>query len=134
MPDEVIEPLAANRGSGLPATLEEIVDSWTGLGGSVTVSAIDLGEVRRLNPTRFSPVVDRESLMSGWFGSFDKFLDIYVSRSIPVGYFYHGPRVPDLYPIPIPEGAERVIKRKMPFDVLMQIRSGLKPFKLALTP
>jgi hypothetical protein len=128
MTDEVIEPLIANRGSRLPATPEEIIDSWTGLGGSVTVSPIDFGGVMRLGPTRFYPVVDKESLMSGWYGSFDKLLYIYVSRNIPVGYFYQGPRVPDLYPIPIPEGAERVIKRKMPFDVLMQIRSGLKPF------
>lgn len=70
--------------------------------------------------------------MLGWFATFDEILSIYVSRNIPIGYFYHGPRVPELH-APVSMGA-RVVRSKIPFDKLMQIRLGLRPFKLTLTP
>lgn len=115
MPDSVIEPLTRERDPGVPATLEEVLDSWTGLRGSVTVSIPDFGAVMRLDPSRFKPIVEVELLRGlAWYGTFDKHLEIYLSRRIPVGYFYHGPNIPDLLPIPIPEGAERVIRRKIP--------------------
>lgn len=132
MSDEVVAPLTPTRELGKPATYQEILDSLTGLEGTVTISAIDFAEVRKHGCGRIEPITTRDQLLLGWFATFDEILSIYVSRNIPIGYFYHGPRVAELHS-PISMGA-RVVRAKIPFDVLMQIRSGLKPFKSALAP
>lgn len=46
MPDEVVEPLTPTREPGKPATYQEILDSFTGLEGTVTISGIDFAEIR----------------------------------------------------------------------------------------
>jgi hypothetical protein len=132
MPDEVVEPLTPTREPEKPATYQEILDSLTGLEGVVTISAIDFAEIREHGCGRIWPITTRDQLMLGWFATFDEILSIYVSRNIPIGYFYHGPRVPELH-APVSMGA-RVVRSKIPFDKLMQIRLGLRPFKLTLTP
>ena len=132
MPDEVVEPLSANRGTGQPATYQEVLDTFTGLRGTVTINALDFTPIREHGAGRFNPITMRDFLVLGWFATFDEILEIYVSRNIPVGYYYHGPRVAELHS-PISMGV-RVVRSKIPFDVLMQIRSGLFPFKLTLTP
>jgi hypothetical protein len=132
---DVIEPLVAERDPGVPATLNEVLDSWTGLQGSVTVSPEDFRVVITIGFNRFDPITESDVLRNlAWYGTFDKVLEIYVSRRIPVGYFYHGPNVPDLLPIQVPEGAERVVRRQIPFHILTQVRLGLKPFRRTLTP
>jgi hypothetical protein len=132
MPDEVVAPLIPTREPGKPATYQEILDSFTGLEGTVTISAIDFAEIRKHGCGRVYPITMRDLLVLGFYATFDEILNVYVSRNIPVGYFYHGPRVAELH-TPISMGA-RVVRDKIPFDVLVQIRLGLKPFKLALTP
>lgn len=136
MTDEVVEPnYPLEREPGVPATPEEVSDSWVGLYGNVTINPHDFSAVVKTGYKRFDPITEADVLRNlAWYGTFDLRLRIYVSRGIPIGYFYHGPNVPDLLPIPIPDGAERVIRRKMPPDILRQIRSNLKPFKRTLTP
>ena len=134
MPEEIVEPLYSHeRGPGRPATPEEVIDSWTGLQGCVTISGQDFCSVRQIGYKRFDPITEADLIRNlAWYGTFDEVLKIHVSRRIPVGYYYHGPNVPDLLPIQIPEGASRVIRREIPPDVLMEIRSRLKPFSLIL--
>jgi hypothetical protein len=127
----VVEPLIPTRDPGKPATYQEILDSFTGLEGAVTINPIDFAEMRKLGYDRLDPITRREQLLMGFFATFDEILNVYVSRNIPVGYFYHGPTVAELHE-PKNLGI-RVVQDKIPFHILMQIRLGLKPFKLALS-
>jgi len=128
---EVVEPpYPYEREPGVPATPEEVIDSWTGLRGKVTINAHDFCALRKIGCGRFEPITEAYLIRTfAHYGTFDTFLQIHVSRGIPVGYFYYGPNVPDLLPIQIPEGAERVIRRKMPPEIQRQIREGLHPFR-----
>jgi hypothetical protein len=76
-------------GRALDADVREFVSSFTG-GGPYYICADDFAVLRR-DPA-FDPEMAREKLLSGFFGTYKK-ASIYISRSIPKGYYLDPGRV-----------------------------------------
>jgi hypothetical protein len=93
----------------LPASPEEIVNSFIHGHGPFTVNSIDYNTLSKLgNSKYFYPYVNKESIQKGIFGFFRKYFEnstsldvnperipIYVSSRIQVGYFYDGTVIPE---------------------------------------
>lgn len=56
--------------------------------GPITMSAQDFAVLR--SDGRFTPCNDRELLDRGCFGTWNDVSPVWVSRAIPVGYYWHG--------------------------------------------
>jgi radical SAM superfamily enzyme YgiQ (UPF0313 family) len=110
------------------ANPEEVVASWRYLHGPFTVNAEDLAVIRGL--PSFSPCTTKEELMKGQLGFYTKgsgfSTPIYVSRAIPVGFFYLGPRVPEIHWTP--SGTERELEPSLPLEVNYFLIERIKPF------
>ena len=122
-----IEPLSPEREGGKPATLEEILSSLTGRSGTVTLNGMDFGVLRGTERGRFNPITTRDLLMTGWMGTFDKVLHIYISRKIPVGYYYLG-YIQELHTQFV---AGIGVQPDLDPQTIAQVQRGLEPFKLA---
>jgi hypothetical protein len=88
------EELCPEDPSQLPATSAEVENSLARRKGPFTVNPIDFIHIR-LSPW-FNPEEDPEKRQEGLYGSLSG-EDIYVSRMIPIGFFYQGPRIPTLH-------------------------------------
>jgi hypothetical protein len=110
----------------LPATWDEVRASWTLRAGPFTVNSQDLAVILKHGSGRFEPETGRDSLFNGFFGCFDN-KPVYVSRSIPVGFYYEGPRIPEIHWRPAP-GGKRMAEPELSFDVESQVLENLLPF------
>lgn len=124
---EPIEPLGREREPDDPATLEEILSCFTGRGGTVTINAVDFCAILNSPAGRFQPITTRDLLMTGWIATLDNVLSIYVSRRIPVGYYYWGHH-PELHTRNV-DGMG--IQPHLDQQAIRQVQRGLEPFKLS---
>lgn len=130
----------------LPATPKEVEDSFRYRKGPFTINATDFQAFRGLRDN-FDPCVERVKMLTGLFGWFsmskpkDPLFQIayrgeddpdarpvYVSRQIPVGFFYEGHH-PELHYIPVP-GAPRQLAPEIPAELIAKVGMSLEPFQV----
>jgi hypothetical protein len=123
-----------NPEEDLVTTPEEVTSSWKYRNGPFTISAKDFTAIRALGYKHFDPVTIKELLLSGFLGTYEKgpgveSIPIYVSRGIPVGFYYEDPRIPELHWRPMFPG-ERVLEPKLPMEIECKLQEELRPFQL----
>lgn len=113
---------------GSPATGNEIRAVLQGLSGPFTVNPRDLAVLCQMGG--FRPTTERGDLLYGHLGDIQsitgQWCPVYVSRRIPVGFYYPGWESEMQY-IP-PDGPERVLAPELPDVVRDKIRLGIRPF------
>ena len=107
---------------------------------SVTVNAKDFVAIRMLRDI-FEPCTQRDLLLTGLFGwvvnqnrsdwaianGVPHETPVYVSRAIPVGYFYEGEHQPTIHNRPPSEGERQL--QEIPPEVELFVKQNLHPFK-----
>jgi hypothetical protein len=123
----------------LPATPKEVLHSLQYRKGPFTLNAVDVAALRKLE--NFEPCLDRSELQAGIIGWLHRppcdypedspwfrpeRACIYVSRAIPLGYYYEGPHVPEIHWRPTSE--ERQVEPDLDWGIECKISLNLKPF------
>jgi hypothetical protein len=108
----------------IQTTIEEVKASWEWKLGPFTINPKDFAL------TRFHNLIEenvlRTELMEGFIGIYqnDAKSSVYVSREIPEGYYYEGPRIPELHCKP--EWGS--IKPDLSDETVTLLEQKLKPF------
>jgi hypothetical protein len=123
-----------NPEEDLVATPEEVTSSWKYRNGPFTISTKDFTAIRTLGYKHFDPSTIKEELLSGFFGNYEKGpgvepIPIYVSRGIPTGFYYEGPKIPELHWRPDLYD-KRVLEPKLPMEIECKLQEELRPFQL----
>lgn len=77
----------------------------------------------------FVPENQKDHLIQGLIGAY-KGKSIYVSKSIPVGFFYEGERIPELHWHPQGGNHYIEIEPDLPAEIELRVWNTLYPFKL----
>lgn len=83
----------------LPTTAAELRSCWEFRNGPFTVSPKDAEVLFHMARPEWTPETDATQLKMGCLGWHDR-RPVYVSRAIPVGYFYEGQRIPEIHYLP----------------------------------
>jgi hypothetical protein len=102
--------------------------SWADRNGPFTINAKDYHGLKGCGPNHFVPEDNKHNLMLGMIGRFDG-KEIYVSRMIHIGFFYEGPRIPELHWHPNPANRYE-IEPQISAEVELRVWNTLYPFKL----
>jgi hypothetical protein len=119
----------------LPATLKEVEDCLPYHEGPFTVNPVDMVPILELGYKVFRPCAQREFLEIGLFGwivnpklegitQVEK-APIYVSRHIPIGFYYEGDPIPEITHWKAPKIREI---KTIPDEILHKVSFALKPF------
>jgi len=111
----------------LLATVDEVRASWHDRCGPFTINARDYHSLKGCG-REFTPETKKEYLLQGLIGAYIG-KDIYVSKAIPIGFFYEGERIPELHWYP-PNGYLG-LEPELPAEVELQVWNTLYPFKLS---
>lgn len=115
----------------LKSTEQEVINSFKYRKGPFTVNAADFS-IMRLLVDRFTPNDKVSDLMAGFFGTYNNDAgykcELYVSRRIPVGFFYEGEREPKLHNDF--NDVSRNRSEKLDDITYHSIQSGLRPFSM----
>lgn len=110
----------------LLATVEEIRASWSERKGPFTINARDYHSLKGCGKD-FVPETQHEYLIQGLIGEYIG-KRVYVSKAIPIGFFYEGPRIPALHWYPTKGTFDT--EPELPAEIEMQVWNTLYPFKL----
>ena len=102
----------------VPTTVEELRSCWQYRDGPFTVSDTDAWITSRLVPPEWVPKTHAQRLQTDLLGYFQG-KPVYVSRAIQVGYFYEGPRIPEIH-------AES--DADLAPEIILKVYRGLHPF------
>jgi hypothetical protein len=112
----------------LQASPDEIKGSWADRKGPFTINAKDYHGLKGCGSNYFVPENDKHNLFLGLIGHFDG-KEVYVSKAIHVGFFYEGPRIPELHWHPNPANRYET-EPEISAEVELRVWNTLYPFKL----
>jgi hypothetical protein len=127
----------------LPATVEEVRDSFAFLRGPFTMHTEDVGALRRL--TNFEPCTDKPRLLEGLVGwvkrAPSRYLEdspfflpakapVYVTTRLQPGYFHEGDRIPQLHTQPPSDPRE--LTSELTEEIENKVLAGLRPFMMQI--
>ena len=124
----------------LPATKEEMLHSLRYKTGPFTMNAVDFALLRNsYQDFGFTPCTMREVLLTGLVGwvrtdQDSRGIDLYLSRKIPVGFFYEGPRLAALH-TPTGSGSRSEVISEMTeaansSSIFIELDPNLHPFQM----
>jgi hypothetical protein len=113
----------------LVSTPEEIESSFQHKVGPFTIGPKDLAVLRNCKAGFFDHNISSSDLRKGFFGKILNGIDshIYVSKMIPVGFYYEGPRIEELHWVPSTIEPKE-LKPEISDEIKTQVFLGLKPF------
>jgi hypothetical protein len=111
----------------LVASVEEVRASWNDRKGPFTINARDYHSLKGCGQD-FIPEIRKEYLMQGLIGEYIE-RSVYVSKAIPIGFFYEGERIPALHWYPVQGSFD--VEPELPAEVELQVWNTLYPFKLS---
>ena len=114
----------------LQATPQEVRASWVTRKGPFTINAKDYHGLKGCGAGHFVPEDGKDNLLLGMIGQFDG-KSVYVSRAIPIGFFYEGPRISELHWRPS-EHNRYEIEPELPAEIELNIWNALYPFKVSV--
>ena len=112
----------------LQASPDEIKISWAERDGPFTINAKDYHGLKGCGPNHFVPEDNKHNLLLGMIGHFDG-KEVYVSKAIHIGFFYEGPRIPELHWHPS-EHNRYEPEPEVSAEVELRVWNTLYPFKL----
>lgn len=115
----------------LPATAAELRSSWAWQTGPFTISPKDAEVLFRMDASEWKPETDALQCQMGCLGWY-KNKPVYVSRAIPTGYFYEGPRIPEIHFLPHADMQPRP-DAEVPPEIEAKVGMALKPFMTSWT-
>lgn len=111
----------------LLASVEEIRVSWCNRRGPFTINPRDYHGLKGCG-SEFAPETRKESLLQGLIGTYSG-RSIYVSKAIPIGFFYDGERIPELHWYPVRGTFDP--EPDLSAEIELHVWSSLYPFKLS---
>lgn len=111
----------------LLATVEEVRASWVERKGPFTINARDYHSLKGCGRD-FTPETRHEYLIQGLIGEYIS-KKVYVSKAIPIGFFYEGPRIPALHWYPARGTFDP--EPELSAEIELQVWNTLYPFKLS---
>jgi hypothetical protein len=111
----------------LVASVEEVRACWNERNGPFTINARDYHSLKGCGRD-FEPENRKEYLVQGLIGTYTG-KTVYVSKAIPIGFFYEGDRIPALHWYPARGSFDP--EPDLPAEVELQVWNTLYPFKLS---
>jgi hypothetical protein len=111
----------------LPTTADELRSCWKYRSGPFTVNATDAEVLFHMSQPEWVPETDALRLQMGYIGYFQN-RPVYVSRAIPVGFFYEGPRIPEIHYLPHADMEPQQPDAELSQEVERKVRRELHPF------
>ena len=111
----------------LLATVEEVRTSWSDRKGPFTINARDYHSLKGCGRD-FITETQPGDLIQGLIGAYIG-KKVYVSKAIPIGFFYEGPRIPALHWYPARGTFDP--EPEISAEIELQVWNSLYPFKLS---